>query len=74
MLNGVSGADSVVVARARGAWKKFRELPSILTFKRAFLNLKGKVFGSCVRSCTMYGSETWPMKKEHELMLERTEM
>ena len=22
----------------------------------------------------LYGSETWPMKKEHEAMLERTEM
>ena len=29
----------------------------------------GKVYGSCVHSCKMYGSETWPFKK-----LERTEM
>ena len=45
-----------------------------------FLNLKLwndeiEVFkGDCVQSCMMYGSETWPMKKEHESMLERTEM
>ena len=33
-----------------------------------------KVKESCVRSCMMYGSETWPMKKGHESMPERTEM
>ena len=31
------------------------------------------VYGSCVRSM-MYGNETWPMKKGHESMLERTEI
>jgi len=29
---------------------------------------------ACVRSCQMYGSETWSMKVEHELKLNRTEM
>ena len=28
----------------------------------------------CVRSCLMHGSETWPMKVEHELKMNRTEM
>jgi len=26
------------------------------------LKLKGKVYATCVRSCLMHGSETWPMK------------
>ena len=74
MLNADGGADSAVVARVRCAWKKFRELSPILTSKGASLALKGRVYKSCVRSCMVYGSETWPMKAEHEAKLERTEM
>ena len=42
--------------------------------KRILEKLKGKVYATCVRSCLMHGSETWPMKVEHELKLNRTEM
>ena len=54
ILTADGGADSAVVARVRCAWKKFRELFPILTFKGALLKLKDKVYGSCVRSCMMY--------------------
>src|SRR5260221_8826832 len=74
MINADGGADSAVVARVRSAWKKFRELSPILTRKGASLVLKGKVYRSCVRSCMLYGSETWPMRAEHEGKLERAEM
>ena len=74
MISADGGADSAVVARVRSAWKKFRELSPILTQKGASLTLKGKVYMSCVRSCMIYGSETWPMKAEHEARLERAEM
>ena len=66
MLNADSRADSVVVVRARCAWKKFRQLSAILTFKGASLKLNGKFYGSCAGSCMMYGSET---KKGHKSML-----
>ena len=74
MINADGGADSAVVARIRCAWKKFRELSPLLTHKGASLKLKGKVYESCVRSCMIYGSETWPMRVEHESKLERAEM
>ena len=48
MVNADDGADSAVVARIRCAWKMFRELSHILTFKGASLKLKGKVYGSGV--------------------------
>ena len=67
------GCDSVVT-RVRSAWKKFCEYLPILTGKRFSLKLKGKVCATCVRSCLMHGCETWPMKVEHELKLNRTEM
>ena len=36
--------------------------------------MEGKVYATCVRSGLMHGSETWPMKVEHELKMSRTEM
>jgi len=48
----------------------------ILTGKGFSLKLKGKVhvYATCVKSCLMHGSETWPMKVEHELKMNRTEI
>jgi len=37
------------------------------------LSLKPKL-ATCVRSCLIYGSESWPMKVEHELKVSRTVM
>ena len=54
--------------------EKFREYSSILTGNGFSLKLKGKVYISCVRSRLIYGSETWPMKMEHEVRLDRNEM
>jgi len=45
----------------------------ILAGKGFSLKLKGKVYATCV-SCLMHGSETWPMKVEHELKMNRTKM
>ena len=67
------GCDSAVTAKVRSAWKKFHEYLPILIGKGFSLKLKGKVYATCVRSCLMHGSETWPMK-EHELKLNHTEM
>lgn len=74
MINSGGGAEAAVTCRMRCAWKKFRELAPILIKKGPSLKLKGKVYESCVRSCMIYGSETWPMKKVIEDKLERTDM
>jgi len=29
---------------------------------------------SCVRKCLIYGNETWPMKLEHEVKIDRKEI
>ena len=73
-LDADEGCDSAVTARVRSAWKKFCEYLPILTGKGFSLKLKGKVYVTCVRSCLMHGSETWPMKVEHKLKMNRTEM
>jgi len=74
MLDADGGCDSAVTTRVRSAWKKFCEYLPSLTGKGFSLKLKGKVYATCVRSCLMHGSETWPMKVEHELKMNRTEM
>ncbi|XP_065319059.1 uncharacterized protein LOC135927050 [Gordionus sp. m RMFG-2023] len=71
MLIEDGGVDSAVVARIRQAWKKFREMSSILTNKKISLKLKGKVYISGVRSYLVYGGETWAMKATHEAKLEK---
>ena len=38
------------------------------------LRLKGKVYGVCVQSSMIYGSETWAVNAEQEAKLERAEM
>ena len=73
-LDADGGCDSAVTTRVWSAWKKFCEYLPILTGKGFSLKLKGKVYATCVRSCLLHGSETWPMKVEHELKMNRTEM
>jgi len=50
------------------------EYLTILTGKGLSLKLKGKVYATCMKSCLMHSSESWPMKVEHELKMNRTEM
>jgi len=65
------GCDLAVTASNRSEWKKVPEYLPILTGKRVSLKLKGKVYTSRVRSCLIYGSETWPMKMEHAVKVDR---
>ena len=54
--------------------KKFRDMSGVLTSKKVALRLKGKVYGACIRSAMIYGSEIWAVDTEQELRLERAEM
>jgi len=38
-------------------WMNFSQFNQLLTM--------GKLYRSCAHSCTLHGSETWPLKKEH---------
>ena len=51
---------------------KFRELYPLLAM-RVPLNLKGKIYKTCVQSMLSYGSGTWDMKVEDMNKLERKE-
>jgi len=62
--------DAAVEARIRIGWNKFRQLVPLLTNRDISLIRRG----SCVRSSMLHGSETWPVRKENEVALQRAEM
>jgi len=68
-------AAAAVEDRVREGWNKFRKLMLLLTNNKDFsLLMRVKLYGSCVHSCMLHGSETWPVKKENKLTLQRAEM
>jgi len=52
-------------------WNNFGQL---LPLQNVLLLVRGKLYTTCVHSYMLHGSETWPVKKENELMLQRAEM
>ena len=60
-LDGDGGADLAVTARIRNGWMKFREFLPFLPSRAPPLEMKGRVYASCVRSSMTYGSEIRPL-------------
>ena len=73
-LDGDGGADLAATARIRNGWMKFRELLPFLTSRAPPLEMKGRVYASCVRSSMTYGSKTRPLLVDVGLKFERREM
>jgi len=74
MLSVDGDADAAVEARIRIGWNKFRQLVPLLTNKDVSLIMRGWLYSSCVRSSMLHGSETWPVRKENVVALQRAEM
>jgi len=74
MLSVDGDADAAVEARIRIGWNKFRQLVPLLTNKDVSLIMRGRLYSSCVRSCMLHGSDTWPVRKENVVALQRAEM
>jgi len=74
MLSVNGDADAAVEARNRIGWSKFRQLVPLLTNWNISLIRRGRLYSSCVRSSMLHGSETWPVRKENEVALQRAEM
>jgi len=73
MIGCGGGVEEAVRTRVKCAWGKFRELAPLLTLRGLSLKLKGKLYGTCVQSVLMYGSETWALKVGNMQRLESTE-
>ena len=59
-------------------WDYFHILASplvhLLTNRDISLIRRGRLYSSCVRRSMLHGSETWPVRKESEVALQRAEM
>ena len=63
MLSAGGGCEITVTTLVKTAWKKFRELPPVLTSCHLSYKTRGHVYGSCVRRAMLHASETWPLTK-----------
>ena len=52
-------------------WSEFRQLVPLLTNKDVSLMVRGRLWGSFVRSGVLHGGETWPVGKESVVALRR---
>jgi len=74
MLSVDGDADAAVEARIGIVWNKFRQLVPLHTNKDVSLIMRGRLYSSCVRSSMLHGSETWPVRKDNVVALQRAEM
>ena len=52
-------------------WSKFRDLVPLLPSRGLPLGTKGRFYPECVCSIMLFESETWPVKEEDMIKLER---
>jgi len=74
MLSVDGDTDAAVEARIRIGRNKFRQLVPLLTNKDVSLIMRGRLYSSCVQSSMLHGSETWPVRKENEVVLQQAEI
>ena len=70
MLTVDGDADAAVEASIRIGWNKFRQLVPLLTNRDISFIRRWRLYSSCVRSSMLHGSETWPVRKENEVVLQ----
>ena len=73
-LDGDGGVDLAATARIRNGWMKSRELLPFLTSRAPPLEMKGRVYASCVKSSMIYGGQTRPLLVDVGLKFERAGM
>ena len=73
LLGEEGGADLAVSNRVNKAWGKFYAMAPLLCNKGVSGIVRARLYTTCVRSCLLYGSETWALTKENQRKLEYTE-
>ena len=74
ILDEDGGADLVATTRIRNGWMMFRVVLPFLTSRALPLEMKSRMYASCVRISMTYGSETRPFLVDVGLKFERAEM
>ena len=67
---GEEGGAELAVGKA---WGKFNTLAPLLCNKGVSGKVKARMYVTCVRSCLLYGSETWALTKENHRKVECAE-
>ena len=63
MFSAAGGCELSTTTRVKIAWKKFKELKTVLSSCHLSFKTRGRVCSSCVRSAMLHASETWPVTK-----------
>ena len=69
MLGSEGVVERSVITRVGTAWRKFRELLSLLTSRVLPLQVRGRLYEACVRSVMLYRSETWAVIRRKILIV-----
>ena len=66
MLSCEGGAERALVVRVAAAWRKWRDIASLLTNGHIPLRSRGSIYSACIRPVLLYGTETWSFTKRME--------
>ena len=61
LLDTEGSVERTVRMRVAAAWRKWREIASLLINKAIPLTSRGRVYDACIRSVLLYGAEVWAM-------------
>jgi hypothetical protein len=67
------GSDGAIAGKIAKGWRKYKMLSPLLGSRSIPKSVKGKLYAACVRSCMLYGSETWTITLEGQRRLELTD-
>ena len=73
MLSEVGGCELATTMCVKPAWKKFKELMHVSSFRHLTYKTRDCVFSSCIRHAMLHTSEIWCLPRPHLHSLRRNE-
>ena len=73
MLSAAGGYELSTTTRVKTPWKKFKDLPPVLSSRHLSFKTRGLVYSSCVQSAMLHASKTWPLTKPNLQHLQRND-
>ena len=61
VLSCKGGSERAVRARIASAWRKWKDLASLLRNRHVPLKCRGHVYSACIRPVLLYGAESWAL-------------
>ena len=73
MLSAAGGCELSTTICVKTAWKTFKELLPVLSFRHLSFKTRGHVYSSCVQSPMLHASEIWPLTKPNLQCLQQND-